>query len=111
MRQAAQQMGLSPSGSGQNGEDGPSQQPGNLAGEFGGQGLNSLAELEGLLGEVSGRDWGQLPGTLQSELLESARQRTDGEYSRLIRRYFQNITRARSPELNDDEPETEMPTD
>ncbi|REJ85690.1 MAG: hypothetical protein DWQ34_28530 [Planctomycetota bacterium] len=59
----------------------------------------SLADLELHLQELSTRDWGELPGTLQTELQSSSRRRPQGDYARLIRLYFDEISRRQSPEL------------
>ena len=91
-----------------------SQQPGQQSGQnqadasaasassdFGNEALAKLIELEASLGRMSERNWGELPGELQSELMESSSRRADGDYARLIRRYFQEISRARNPLLEE----------
>jgi hypothetical protein len=70
----------------------------------GNRGPSDLSELEVQLGEVSERDWGRLPGTLRTEIVESSQRRARGDYARLIRRYFDEISKARVPEL--DQPPT-----
>lgn len=104
MRQAAGQSGKSESK--QQGE--PSQQapqqsgtsPGGESSDFGTtQQLAELMQMQVDLSNMSQRDWGQLPGELQTELLEASQKKATGEYQRLIRRYFNDISKARSPEL------------
>ncbi len=106
MRQASGQQG-GKSQSKQQGE--PSQQapqqsgtsPGGESSDFGTtQQLAELMQMQVDLSNMSKRDWGQLPSELQTELLESSQKKPTGEYQRLIRRYFNDISKARSPELN-----------
>jgi hypothetical protein len=104
MRQAAGELGRSmsqpPSQSDQQpGEDSPSSDGGDEANEFGGEQLARLLELEVELGQMTQRDWGKLTGELETELRESSQRRPDGEYARLIRRYFQEISKSRTPGL------------
>ena len=62
----------------------------------------SLVDLELQLKELSTRDWGELPGTLQTELQSSTRRRPQGDYARLIKLYFDEISRRQTPELDDE---------
>lgn len=109
MRQAAEKAGANQQGQGKGQGQGqkqgqPSNQgaPGNQSSDFGNDGEaaasanNMDLDLEGF----TGRNWGELPGTLKSDLLESSRRTTDGDYSRLVRRYFQDISKSRQPQLN-----------
>ena len=52
-----------------------------------------LSTLESHLKAMSQRNWGQLPGELQTEILQGSRKRTAGEYAPLIKFYFQEINR------------------
>lgn len=54
-----------------------------------------LRKLEAELKKQTGRDWGQLPGNLKTEILQAARRRPNSEYSRLIKSYFEEIARTR----------------
>lgn len=64
------------------------------------QGL-SLSELDVQLQQMSTRNWGELPGTLQTELQNTSRKRPDGDYARLIKLYFEEISRRQTPKLPD----------
>jgi len=50
-----------------------------------------LSNLE--LKDLSGRDWGRLPGHLKTEILQAARQSQTGPYAELIKFYFQEIAK------------------
>ncbi len=63
-----------------------------MTGNFDGSQNGKLAELLGNRRE--GRDWGKLPGNLQTEILQGAKRSPNGDYSRLIRLYFREIARA-----------------
>ncbi|MCH2587539.1 MAG: DUF4175 domain-containing protein [Planctomycetales bacterium] len=52
-----------------------------------------LKRLEAELSRLSGRAWGRLPGTLKTEILQAARRDPNGDYARLIRFYFEEISR------------------
>jgi len=58
-----------------------------------------LQTLEQVSEKRSGQNWGQLPGSLRTEMLESGKRQQDPEYAPLIRRYFDDISRTRSAEL------------
>ena len=108
MRQAAGQMAAGQSkpqqGNSQQQPQQSSNGSGSEASDFGSsQQLSDLLELQSDLSNMTKRDWGQLPGELQTELLDSSHKRTSGEYSRLVRRYFNDISKKRSPELNKSE--------
>jgi hypothetical protein len=47
------------------------------------------------------RNWGELPGELQSELQQRSQSRPDADYAPLIRMYFDEISRRQSPTLDD----------
>ena len=55
-----------------------------------------LTELEIELKKLAPRQWGQLPGTLRTEILQAVRKRPNGDYAKLIRMYFEEISRART---------------
>lgn len=105
MRQAAQQMGVGQSSQSDQQSQQPGQQPGNSpSSESSDFGTDQLADLTELGIEVKGagnRDWGQLPGELQTELLDSLQRKPSGEYSRLIRNYFEDISQSRAPKLEE----------
>jgi hypothetical protein len=102
MRQAARQMGLDQQSqaNGQSAQGSPGGNPGDgQSGDEGGQDFTNLPDSQfNLQGNL--RNWGQLPGTLKSELLESTRRTTDGDYAKPTRRYFQDISKSRSPEIS-----------
>ena len=59
----------------------------------------SLVDLDAQLKELSTRNWGELPGTLRTELQNTTRKRPDGDYARLIKLYFEEISRRQAPTL------------
>ncbi|HWL07676.1 MAG TPA: hypothetical protein VNQ76_04675, partial [Planctomicrobium sp.] len=94
LRLAAMQMGISQQRdqdqnsqqqSGQEAEQAVSEDATNSA--FTGE--THLQELERSLFKGSERAWGKLPGTLQTEMIESSRPLRDPTYQGLIRRYFE----------------------
>ncbi len=101
LRDAAQQLGMSPPPSDRKGK--PGEQPGEPSAgdpgsESGDAGSNpiSLVELEAELKRMSRRDWGKLPGRVESELFQSAQKKPAGDYARLIHLYFEEISRRRT---------------
>lgn len=42
---------------------------------------------------LAGRKWGELPGTLQTEILQAAQKKPNSEYGELIRQYFKEIAK------------------
>ncbi|TWT55451.1 hypothetical protein KOR42_28370 [Thalassoglobus neptunius] len=106
MRQAAGKMGMAQPGQQKPGSKPEGQQPGSSpsseSSEFGVDQLVDLSDLNLQIQSSDARDWGQLPGELQTELLNSARKRPSGEYSKLIRNYFEEIFRSRPPEVQAD---------
>ncbi len=50
-----------------------------------------LAELKAAIRRGTGRTWGELPGHLRTEILQSARGRYRDDYARLIQLYFREI--------------------
>lgn len=78
--------------------DGQSQPGGEGGGAGGGSGTGAqveadLSRLESELKKLSGRDWGQLPGHLRTEIIQAARRRPNSDYSKLIKLYFEEIAR------------------
>ncbi len=80
-------------------QSGQAGSPGNAAG---GSGSNSAdAEMQALREEferLSGRRWGELPGSLRTEILKSASRRSGGDYEQIIRRYFKELARTKPSE-------------
>ena len=57
----------------------------------GAQAAVDLRQLESQLKSLSGRDWGQLPGHLRTEIIQAARRKPNSDYAKLIKHYFQEI--------------------
>ncbi len=51
----------------------------------------SLAELQEMIRNKTGRRWGELPGHLRSEILQMSQGRYRNDYARLIQLYFREI--------------------
>ena len=74
------------------------QTPGAAAG---GQGGGSAAEdrgeeagdLQTQVKKLTGRNWGQLSSKLKTELTQAAKHQAHGDYSKLIKLYFQEIAK------------------
>ena len=68
-----------------------------------GEGLTPGAvDWELKLKELTGREWGQLPGHLRTEILQSSAKKPNRDYAKLIEHYFKQIateqkTKNRSP--------------
>jgi len=79
--------------------DGASESPGDeaTAGGTGARADVDLRELESELRKQALRSWGELPGTLKTEILQSARKTPRSDYARLIKLYFEEIARPQSP--------------
>ncbi|QDU38413.1 hypothetical protein Mal4_27400 [Maioricimonas rarisocia] len=120
LQQAAQQLnlqaGMQPSQQPGESQSEQSQTPsigsGDQPNDTGTQETLRLADLEAHLEQMTSRNWGELPGTLQTEILQSSRKRPRGDYARLIRLYFESISRAESARDRDAarsrvEPETD----
>lgn len=58
-----------------------------------------FSELKTKLQAMSDRNWGELPGQLDTEILQGSRTRTDPEYARLIKHYFEAISKSK-PDSN-----------
>lgn len=52
----------------------------------------TLVELEMRLERMAQREWGRLPGELETEILQASQRRMDGEYGDLIREYFRELS-------------------
>jgi hypothetical protein len=63
----------------------PQSRPGGKAGP-------DLTEIKELIRSKTGRVWGELPGHLRTEILQTARGRYRDDYARLIQLYFREIT-------------------
>lgn len=105
LRRAAQQMGISA-----NQSKGEQQQPEktgkesqqSTSNDASSSAFSSQAHLQMLeksIGNGTGRNWGKLPGKLQTEMIESSLRPRDPTYRGLIRRYFEDISKTRAPEL------------
>lgn len=101
LQQAAQQLGLpSPaptsSDSAQQTASGSSQSSEGGTDGSGARTSLRLVDLEAELGQLNSRNWGELPGKLRTELLQSTERRPADDYAPLIREYFEEIRRRRS---------------
>ena len=73
--------------------------PGKGQGESEGGGAKTsvdFTQLKTKLKAMSNRNWGELPGHLDTEILQGSRSRTDPEYARLIKHYFEAIAKSKS---------------
>ncbi|QDT99163.1 DUF4175 family protein [Gimesia aquarii] len=63
----------------------------------GGGARNSVdfSQLKTKLKAMSSRNWGELPGNLDTEILQGSRSKTDPEYARLIKHYFEAIAKSK----------------
>jgi hypothetical protein len=52
-----------------------------------------LKQLDSQLKKLTNRQWGQLPGRLQSEILQAARRKPSHDYAKLIKAYFKEIAK------------------
>ncbi|MCA9055284.1 MAG: hypothetical protein KDA75_15695, partial [Planctomycetaceae bacterium] len=102
LNQAAEQLGLTPgqaqgqrTNSQQQGATGSPTTDGESS-DGGAQETLRLTNLEEQLQNISSRNWGELPGKLQTDILQSSQQRTGGDYGKVIQRYFEEVSRSRS---------------
>ncbi|MFO1006523.1 MAG: hypothetical protein U0929_11225 [Planctomycetaceae bacterium] len=65
--------------------------------DFGNTDEARIVELENHLKGLASRNWGELSGSLKTEILQSTRKKPDGDYTQLIRRYFDEISRTQAP--------------
>lgn len=56
-------------------------------------GVGDDGNLARLKKRLAGRKWGELPGTLQTEILQAAQKKPNSEYADLIRQYFKEIAK------------------
>tara|TARA_R110002111_G_scaffold168038_1_gene233904 strand:+ start:214868 stop:218926 length:4059 start_codon:yes stop_codon:yes gene_type:complete len=73
--------------------------PGKGQGESEGGGARTsvdFTQLQTKLKAMSNRNWGELPGNLDTEILQGSSSRTDPEYARLIKHYFEAIAKSKS---------------
>lgn len=54
---------------------------------------NLDVKLERLKRRLAGRKWGELPGKLQTEILQAAQKKPNSEYGEQIRQYFKDIAK------------------
>ena len=47
---------------------------------------------------MNARNWGELPGELKTEILQAAKRKPDGDYARLIQKYFEEISKVQRAE-------------
>lgn len=101
LNQAAEQLGLTPGqAQGQRANSQQAQAAGSptMDGESsdtGAQETVRLTDLDVQLRNISARNWGELPGKLQTQILQSSQQRTGGDYGQVIQRYFEEVSRSR----------------
>ena len=111
MRKAMSQFGL-PNGepgkpsSGSKSESQQDSQATNQS-DFGNADEARIVELENHLKGLTSRNWGELSGSLKTEILQATRKKPDGDYSQLIRRYFDEISRSQSPNVPATKPTTD----
>ncbi|MEX2027182.1 MAG: hypothetical protein WEH44_07770, partial [Pirellulaceae bacterium] len=59
-----------------------------------------LSMLESELRQLSKRNWGELPGQLRTEILQSSGKKSNSEYARMIKLYFEEIAKTRPGDRN-----------
>jgi len=64
------------------------------AGEQGNQGPGETTAPQGDLQKQAQRNWGKLPGTLKTEILQSSQRKANGDYSKLIKLYFEELAKS-----------------
>jgi len=96
---AAQQLAADGSRSGDN-QGQSNQQPSGQQPGLGNSGTGAFAD-----GEIKGpldtelkrramKNWGQLPGNLKTEILQSSQRKANGDYAKLIKLYFEELAKA-----------------
>jgi hypothetical protein len=100
LQQAANQLQPNASPEGEQQSD-PSSQPSTDGGDSQQQiakpgAGTDLERIETELQRLKKRNWGQLPGKLQTEIMQSRQKNPNGEYAPLIKRYFESIAREQS---------------
>ena len=89
LAQAAQEVRASTGHNNQPQQSGEASGSGTLSGNRGE--LPGVLPREHDLSELSGKDWGKLPGNLKTELLQAAQKKPNSDYARLIKLYFREI--------------------
>lgn len=84
----------------------PSSKPGQEGGNNSSQGerrltgpppdVDPLAQIDLEMKKMKMRNWGQLPGKLQTEIIQSRKKNPNADYSELIKLYFEEIARQQS---------------
>ncbi len=97
-QQRMSQLSQNASQQGRAGQPPPNSEAANNPGSDSSPGVN-LTDLELHLQELSTRNWGELSGTLKTELQNTSRKRPEGDYARLIKLYFEDISRRQAPEV------------
>jgi hypothetical protein len=93
----AQADGQPPPGSEQPGEPGePGGDMSNDSGQLPPGGEMTLEQLELELKNLKLRNWGQLPGTLRTEIMQSQKKNPNADYARHIKLYFEEIAKQQS---------------
>lgn len=65
-----------------------------VGGEQGNQGPGETTAPQGDLQKQAQRNWGKLPGTLKTEILQSSQRKANGDYSKLIKLYFEELAKS-----------------
>lgn len=63
-------------------------------GEQGHQGPGETTAPNSDLQKQAQRNWGKLPGTLKTEILQSSQRKANGDYSKLIKLYFEELAKS-----------------
>jgi hypothetical protein len=90
LRTAAQSAARGPNAP-PNGETDPQNQNPNVTATEAGKAEADLTALQDLVRKKTGRQWGELPGHLRTEILQLSKGRYRDDYSRLIQLYFREI--------------------
>ncbi|MCX7421288.1 MAG: hypothetical protein NT013_17340 [Planctomycetia bacterium] len=64
----------------------------------------NLSDLPIQVKKVTGRNWGQLSSKLQTELTQAAKHQAHGDYSKLIKLYFQEIAKTQGSAAREKKP-------
>jgi len=95
LQSAAQQVNGRPASGGQPASGSPSGVPRGLGnagtGNFAAGPVGDVPDVA--LNPQSQKDWGRLPGRLKTEILQATQRKPDGDYSKLIKLYFEEIAR------------------
>lgn len=95
LQAAAQQMNGRPASGSQPASGSPSGVPRGLGnagtGNFSAGPVGDVPDV--VLNPGSQKDWGRLPGRLKTEILQATQRKPDGDYSKLIKLYFEELAR------------------